>query len=80
MENRLTRNWSHVCKHFWADALFDHDGLVTNAGLYEYGVRIRDWMNRHPDPESKEYQFAKLRIIMLERMFRDGSGCGFWTP
>lgn len=79
MEDRRVQNWSHICQHFWTDALFDHDGIVTNTGLYKYGVRIREWMERHPDPESKEYQFAKLRLIMLERMFQDGSGCGFWT-
>lgn len=80
MEDRRSRNWAHVCNNFWRDALFDNDGALTNTGLYEYGVRIRQWMNSQRDHDSKEYLFAKLRLCMLERMFRDGSGCGFWTP
>jgi hypothetical protein len=77
---QMSNAWQKVCDKHWVDALFDHDGDTTNSGLYRYGVRLRRWMDHNKNPASVDYQFVKLRLLMLERMFRDGSGSGFWTP
>ncbi len=72
--------WDDVCKNHWVDALFIHGGSVTNSGLYAYKRWLRLWMAQHPNPETKEYQFARLRYYMLDEMFKMNSASSFWVP
>jgi hypothetical protein len=72
--------WQSVCENHWSDALFDTDGDTTNAGLYRYGVRLKRWMDHNQNRTSMEYQFVKLRLLMLERMLQNGSAASFWSP
>lgn len=71
--------WTYVCQQHWNDALFDTDDMVTNRGLHTYCLRLLGWMQHQVNQETKEYQFAKLRVLMIEEMLKANSASAIWA-
>ncbi len=71
--------WTYVCQQYWTDALFDTGAEVTNRGLEKHCLRLLGWMQRQVNHETKEYQLAKLRVLMIEEMLKSGNASTIWS-